>query len=65
VSTSFGRYKVIEEIGRGAMGVVYRAHDPAIQRPVAIKVINEKYLASVGVESGEYFVQTARFRFEF
>jgi serine/threonine-protein kinase len=60
VSTSFGRYKVIEEIGRGAMGVVYRAHDPAIQRPVAIKVINEKYLASVGVESGEYFERFRR-----
>src|SRR5688572_3967946 len=34
-----GRYEVLEEIGRGAMGVVYLAHDPTIDRQVAIKTI--------------------------
>jgi serine/threonine protein kinase len=34
-----GRYQVLEEIGRGAMGVVYRAQDPAIGRVIAIKTI--------------------------
>jgi len=36
---SIGRYTITGELGRGAMGVVYRAMDPALERPIAIKVI--------------------------
>ena len=39
-----GKYLVEAAIGEGAMGVVYRARDPDIDGPVAIKVIREAAL---------------------
>jgi eukaryotic-like serine/threonine-protein kinase len=39
VPATLGRYKVLKELGRGAMGVVYLGKDPKIQRFVAIKTM--------------------------
>lgn len=38
--TRIGRWQILQKLGRGAMGTVYSAHDPELDRRVAIKVLH-------------------------
>ena len=43
-----GPYEIMEALGSGGMGEVYRARDPRLDRDIAIKVLNEETSGSVG-----------------
>jgi serine/threonine-protein kinase len=55
-----GRYEVIEELGQGSMGTVFRAHDPIMERDVAIKRILAQTGGTEGTEFRERFFREAR-----
>ena len=42
----YGRYEILKELGKGSMGMVFQAHDPQIDRLVAIKVLRQDRLSS-------------------
>ncbi len=44
--TQFGPYRLLEKIGSGGMGEVYRALDTRLEREVALKLISDTYLAT-------------------
>ena len=56
----FGRYRVLGELGRGAIGTVYRALDPLIEREVAVKALNPNLPEDVAGEVRTRFLREAK-----
>ncbi len=48
---NFGHFRLIEQIGAGGMGIVFRARDERLQRDVAVKLLNAKTLADVAART--------------
>src|SRR5256714_3356921 len=55
-----GRYVIQSELGRGAMGVVYKALDSVLERPVAVKTVNITLERDFADKYEERFYQEAR-----
>jgi serine/threonine protein kinase len=55
-----GRYEILDEVGQGAMGTVYCARDPLIERTVAIKTVPIEQLRREGPDAESRFLREAQ-----
>ena len=58
ISATIGRYHIIQELGRGGMGIVYKGHDPILDRPVAIKILSQQLVQNA--EAKDRFIREAQ-----
>ena len=58
------KYVILDFIGKGAFGEVYRAHQLNLQRDVAIKVVSQQWLESQEIDSDDIDTALQRFRRE-
>src|SRR5262245_8675693 len=56
---AIGRYRVVDLLGAGAMGVVYAAHDPELDRRVAVKLLHPE-LATDPATAREHLLREAQ-----
>lgn len=59
IPKKIGKYEIIREIGKGAMGVVYEGYDPLIKRKVAIKTARKDLSVSASI-ADEIFIRFTR-----
>ena len=58
IGTHFGRYEIQRLLGQGAMGSVYLAYDPSLQRPIALKI--PKFSDEANPDMRDRFLREAR-----
>jgi len=58
MSATIGRYHIVQEVGRGGMGVIYKGHDPILERSVAIKILSQQLVQNP--EMKERFIREAQ-----